>query len=247
MQYSVTNFCKHNERLNPALSRFSGRSHLQAGAQPGVLQVVWVSDSTVPLHGCLCCTDSALCWSPLLLSAHSAATACVWLCSAGFCMSISCSSSWGLCRLHDSACTFPPTPGEIMYYYFSLALPTHEINLNSAISLWIKNKLCCLSSSKRRCFHSWLRRNWSVVQLLLFLHTELVISVKIGCITAVDYSFMLYRYLQLLVWYYFNLGHYRDPYSSLFSSLPWPSAFPLMGRWAYLGDANCSSFCIINL
>lgn len=41
--------------------------------QPGVLQVVWVSDSTVPLHGCLCCTISALCWSPLLLSAHSAA------------------------------------------------------------------------------------------------------------------------------------------------------------------------------
>lgn len=41
--------------------------------QPGVLPVVWVSDSSVSLHGCLCCTNSALCWSPLLLSAHSAA------------------------------------------------------------------------------------------------------------------------------------------------------------------------------
>lgn len=41
--------------------------------QPGVLHVVWVSDSTVPLHGCLCCTNSAPCWSPLLLSAYSAA------------------------------------------------------------------------------------------------------------------------------------------------------------------------------
>lgn len=213
--------------------------------QPGVLQVLWASDSTVPLHGCLCCTSSALCWSHCSLptlqpqpARGSALQASAWASAA------KAPGGFADCTTLPAP---PPTPGEIMYYYFSLVLPTHEINLNNAISLWIKNKICCLSSSKRRCFHSWLRRNWSVIQLLLFLCTELVISVKIGCFTAVDYSFTLYRYLELLVWYYFNLGHYRDPYSSLFSSLPWPSTFPLMGRWAYLGDANCSSFCIISL
>lgn len=65
-----------------------------------------------------------------------------------------------------------------------------EMNLNDAISLWIKNKICYLLSSKRRCFHSWWRRNWSVIQLLLLLCAELVINVKIGCLTAVDYSFI---------------------------------------------------------
>lgn len=57
--------------------------------QPGVVQVVWVSDSAVPLHGCLCCTASALCWSPLLCVSILQPTVCTGLCSADFWMSIS--------------------------------------------------------------------------------------------------------------------------------------------------------------
>lgn len=61
--------------------------------------------------------------------------------------------------------------------------------------------------------------DWGGIDLLssycFSICTELT-NVKIGCFTAVDYSFTLYRYLYLLAWYYFNLGHYRDPYSNLF-------------------------------
>lgn len=186
--------------------------------QPGVLQVVWVSDSAVPLHGCLCCFTSALCWSPLLCLFCSPQPA--WssaLQTSGWASAGKVPGGFADCTTLQHP---PPTPGEIMHWYFRLVLLTHEMILNNAISLWIKNEICCLSSSKRRCFHNWLRRNWSVIQLLLLLCTELIICVKIGCLTAVDHSFTLYRYLELLVWYYFNLGHYWDAHSNLFSSLP---------------------------
>lgn len=104
IKYSVTNFCKHNERLNPALSQFPCRA---------ICTSAWGSAGALGFR-----QHCTLAWLSLLyqqcsvlvplLSAHSAATACPWLCSAGFCMSISCQSSWGLCRLHDSACTSPP-------------------------------------------------------------------------------------------------------------------------------------------
>lgn len=71
IKYSVTDFCKHNEGLILPSVDFLAGAICEQEPQPGVLQVVWVSDSTVLLHGCLCCTNCALCWSPLVLSAHS--------------------------------------------------------------------------------------------------------------------------------------------------------------------------------
>ena len=120
--------------------------------------------------------------------------ACTWLCSADFWVSISWKSTWGLYRLHNSLPTH--TQVKLCISTSSFVLPMHEINLNNSILLWIKNKTCCLSPSQRRCFHSWQRRNWSVHPITAFACTELVITVEIGCFTAMDYSLTLYNCLE---------------------------------------------------
>lgn len=92
---------------------FLARAICKQEPQPGVLQVVWVSDSAVPLHGCLCCTNSAPCWSPLLLPARSAAHSLhrALLCSLlDEHQLVKFLGSLQIARL-----CLHPTPGEIMY------------------------------------------------------------------------------------------------------------------------------------
>lgn len=119
--------------------------------------------------------------------------ACTWLCPAGFWAGISWKSTWGLSRLHSSLPTQTQVKSRISTS--SLILPMRERNLNNSISLRIKNKMCCLSPSQRRCSHSWWR-NGFVHPVTAFACTELVISVEIGYFTAMDYSLTLYNYLE---------------------------------------------------